>query len=159
MATLKLSLTELVRLVYSQMSCSIVGPINSFWNSGLMWAMIPRTFNYNNNKQVYLQLDRVGFTVHTSKIIIEAIVCNPLNGNSSVCVMCLKYGIILLIIITISLCEILLSYNYFKHITHTHTLAHLKTNSIVPHNTVSEVLLKQTAYLVTIVRYSIYYFR
>ena len=46
----------------------------------------------------------------------------PVEGKSSVCLICIKYRIIILIIIIISLCEILLSYfanTYARTYTHT----------------------------------------
>ena len=56
------------------------------------------------------------YNLYTSRV--------PVEGKSSLCLICMKYMIIILIIIIISLDEILLLYTYCKHITHAHTLTH-----------------------------------
>ena len=53
----------------------------------------------------------------------------PVEGKSSVCLICMKYRIIFLIIITISLGQILLSYIANTSRTHARTHAHTRTNA------------------------------
>ena len=74
--------------------------------------------------QVYYSYTGVQFPLcYTSRV--------PVEGKSSVCVICMKYRIIVLVIIIISLCQIILSYmantsrtHAFRRArTHTHTLA------------------------------------
>ena len=48
----------------------------------------------------------------------------PVGGKSSVCLICMKYRIIILIIIIKRLGEILLS--YIAHITHAHTFSFMR---------------------------------
>ena len=59
--------------------------------------------------------------VHTSITFLLLIAEYPLRGKSAVCVMCLKYRTIILIIIIISLGHILLP--YISNTSHTHIVA------------------------------------
>ena len=63
---------------------------------------------------------------------LETLYCTsrvPVEGKSSVCLICMKYRIIFLIIIIISLGQIILSYIWQTHHvrTHTHTCTHAHT--------------------------------
>ena len=51
----------------------------------------------------------------------------PVDGKSSVCVICMKYRIIILIIIIISLGQIILSYIWQTHHARTHARTHPPT--------------------------------
>ena len=54
----------------------------------------------------------------------------PVEGKSSVCLICMKYRIIILIIIIISMGEILLS--YIANTSRTHILTHTQTHTHTP---------------------------
>ena len=62
----------------------------------------------------------------------------PVEGKSSVCLICMKYRIIILIIITISMGKILLSYientprTHARARTYTHTHTHTHTHTAEP---------------------------
>ena len=60
----------------------------------------------------YIKVDIIIIIIITSRV--------PVEGKSSVCVICIKYRIIILIIIIISLGQILLS--YISNTSYTHTV-------------------------------------
>ena len=93
------------------------------WSSMVWWKRDGGTkwrqlwFKFKNT------IGPIGCIMNTSQVLVE--------GKSSVCLICMKYRIIILIIIIISLGQILLSYIANTSRTHarTHARSHARTNA------------------------------
>ena len=78
---------------------------------------------------LYLGLTRRGTETHTYHILVRIRYTNrvPVEGKSSLCVICMKYRKMILIIIIISLGQILLS--YIANTSRTHARMHTNTRA------------------------------